>query len=406
MRAANLSVAGRAGTIEDMSMTSAPRRLRGRALLAAIAQGTAGTVGEEFLLCLVRHVAQAFAAPPRLRRRGGRRRAGASTCSPAGSRRVPRGALHLRDGGHALRASARAPVGPSPDALAARFPDDPRGDRARPGQLPRGLPARLGRAPPRPLGRPRRHAPWRSPTRTSRRCASSPPVPPRSSSGASRRAASRPRARASSRPPTPSAGAWGATSTTARSSASSPSPPAPPARAGRRPRRGARRSRPRRRARRRARRPARARPRPVSRRPRRARLAGRPGLPAAGLPLPVALAHEADPARGRRHGGVLPRRGVPRQCGAPRGADASASRASGLPTGLSSSRWRTAAPAAPTWRPAPACRGLADRMAVLPGGRLRCRVARRRRHARAGRDPAGGLMPDQLHFTAPPRPTR
>src|SRR5689334_11445520 len=37
-------------------------RLRGRALLAAIAEGTAGTVGEEFLRCLVRNVAQALGA--------------------------------------------------------------------------------------------------------------------------------------------------------------------------------------------------------------------------------------------------------------------------------------------------------------------------------------------------------
>jgi signal transduction histidine kinase len=45
-----------------MSMTSAPRRLRGQELLAAVAEGTAGAVGEEFLRCLARNVAEAFAA--------------------------------------------------------------------------------------------------------------------------------------------------------------------------------------------------------------------------------------------------------------------------------------------------------------------------------------------------------
>ena len=45
-----------------MSTTSAPRRLRGQELLAAVAAGTAGAVGEEFLRCLARNVAEAFAA--------------------------------------------------------------------------------------------------------------------------------------------------------------------------------------------------------------------------------------------------------------------------------------------------------------------------------------------------------
>ena len=45
-----------------MSTTSAPRRLRGHELLAAVAEGTAGAVGEEFLRCLARNVAEAFAA--------------------------------------------------------------------------------------------------------------------------------------------------------------------------------------------------------------------------------------------------------------------------------------------------------------------------------------------------------
>jgi signal transduction histidine kinase len=45
-----------------MSMTSTPNRLRGQALLRAVAEGTAGAVGEEFLRCLARNVAEAFAA--------------------------------------------------------------------------------------------------------------------------------------------------------------------------------------------------------------------------------------------------------------------------------------------------------------------------------------------------------
>ncbi len=43
-------------------MTSAPGRLRGQELLRAAAEGTAGAVGEKFLRCLARNVAEAFAA--------------------------------------------------------------------------------------------------------------------------------------------------------------------------------------------------------------------------------------------------------------------------------------------------------------------------------------------------------
>jgi hypothetical protein len=45
-----------------MPPTTAPGRLRGNELLAAVAAGTAGAVGEQFLRSLVRHVAEAFAA--------------------------------------------------------------------------------------------------------------------------------------------------------------------------------------------------------------------------------------------------------------------------------------------------------------------------------------------------------
>ncbi len=50
------------GTIEDVSTTFPPGRLRGHELLAAVAEGTAGAVGDEFLRCLAQHVAEAFAA--------------------------------------------------------------------------------------------------------------------------------------------------------------------------------------------------------------------------------------------------------------------------------------------------------------------------------------------------------
>ena len=45
-----------------MSTTFPPGRLRGHQLLAAVAEGPAGTVGDEFLRCLAQHVAEAFAA--------------------------------------------------------------------------------------------------------------------------------------------------------------------------------------------------------------------------------------------------------------------------------------------------------------------------------------------------------
>ena len=51
-----------AGTIGGVETTTVPRRLRGHELLRAVAEGTAGAVGEEFLRCLARNVAEAFAA--------------------------------------------------------------------------------------------------------------------------------------------------------------------------------------------------------------------------------------------------------------------------------------------------------------------------------------------------------
>jgi signal transduction histidine kinase len=45
-----------------VSLTTPPPRLRGHELLAAVAEGTAGAVGDEFFRCLARHIAEAFAA--------------------------------------------------------------------------------------------------------------------------------------------------------------------------------------------------------------------------------------------------------------------------------------------------------------------------------------------------------
>ena len=62
MRAAGRAWPLGGGTIGDVSTTFPPGRLRGHELLAAVAEGTAGAVGDEFLRCLAQHVAEAFAA--------------------------------------------------------------------------------------------------------------------------------------------------------------------------------------------------------------------------------------------------------------------------------------------------------------------------------------------------------
>jgi len=62
MRAASLRWPVGGGTIEDVTTTFPSGRLRGDELLRAVAEGTAGAVGDEFLRCLARHVAEAFAA--------------------------------------------------------------------------------------------------------------------------------------------------------------------------------------------------------------------------------------------------------------------------------------------------------------------------------------------------------
>jgi GAF domain len=62
MRAARAAWPVSGGTIGDVSTTSSPGRLRGHDLLCAVAEGTAGAVGDAFLRGLVRHVAEAFGA--------------------------------------------------------------------------------------------------------------------------------------------------------------------------------------------------------------------------------------------------------------------------------------------------------------------------------------------------------
>ena len=51
------------GFVPSLADTDQPdARFRGRDLLRTVAEGTAGAVGDEFLRCLVRHVALAFDA--------------------------------------------------------------------------------------------------------------------------------------------------------------------------------------------------------------------------------------------------------------------------------------------------------------------------------------------------------
>ena len=108
-----------------MSTTTTPvprRRLRGRPLLAAIAEGTAGTVGDEFLRCLVRHVAEAFGARLALLAEAtGPGRARALACWCDGAFQDPwdfetEGTPCARLPGESMLAI--------PESLAARFPDD------------------------------------------------------------------------------------------------------------------------------------------------------------------------------------------------------------------------------------------------------------------------------------------
>jgi signal transduction histidine kinase len=108
--------------VPGAATSSAPRRLRGRRLLAAIAEGTAGTVGEEFLRCLVRHVAEAFGA--RLvfvAEPVGPRRVHALACWMDGAFQEP---FDLETEGTPCALVPGQTMVAVPDALAARFPDD------------------------------------------------------------------------------------------------------------------------------------------------------------------------------------------------------------------------------------------------------------------------------------------
>ena len=298
-----------------------------------------------------------------------------------------------------MRAAARAPVVAVPEALAARFPEDREANEM---GLDSYLAVCLRGADGRHLG----HLAVLDGTRMEvadedvRRCASSPPGPRRSSSGAARRPSSPPRARASSRRPTPSAGASGATCTTARSSACSPCPTCCASRGAAASRRGD---------------PAErlldgaaeeldqahADLRELARGLYPVALAER-GLPAALASWPRAARGRGArrrggaAARGRRLRRVLHGRGVPGQRGAARAAPRRRACASRCATGRWRSRSADGGRAAPTSRPAPACAGWPTAMAVL-GGRLAGRVARRRGHARARRGPprARGLI-DEL----------
>ena len=105
---------------------SAPGRLRGHELLAAVAEGTAGAVGEEFLRCLARNVAEAFAAKLVLI---------AEASDPSGHarararllvrRRLHRRAVRVRHRRPAVRGRHRVPVGVVPGGADRALPRGP-----------------------------------------------------------------------------------------------------------------------------------------------------------------------------------------------------------------------------------------------------------------------------------------
>ena len=98
-------------------------RLRGRALLAAIAEGTAGTVGEEFLRCLVRNVAQACGARVAFVGEGAPdgRSVHVLACWHAGRFEEP---FTYATAGTPCALLSEHPVVAIPEALTARFPED------------------------------------------------------------------------------------------------------------------------------------------------------------------------------------------------------------------------------------------------------------------------------------------
>ena len=123
MRAADPAWPLSGGTIGDVSTTSSPGRLRGHDLLCAVAEGTAGAVGDAFLRGLVRHVAEAFGAkmvmvaeavrPHRHARRGR---------SPAGTTAPTSRSRSSTTPPAALRGHHRVPVGDVPRGAGRALP--------------------------------------------------------------------------------------------------------------------------------------------------------------------------------------------------------------------------------------------------------------------------------------------
>jgi signal transduction histidine kinase len=98
-------------------------RLRGHALLAAIAEGTAGAVGEEFLRCLVRNVAQSLGARLALvaEATADGREAQVLACWHAGRFEEP---FAYALAGTPCALLSDHPVVAVPEALSTRFPED------------------------------------------------------------------------------------------------------------------------------------------------------------------------------------------------------------------------------------------------------------------------------------------
>ena len=134
-------------------------RLRGRDLLRTVAEGTAGAVGDEFLRCLVRHVALAFQAKFAFVAEAG---------DPNGEHvQVLSGwydgdwmhePLEYDTRGKPCALVVEHAVVAFPEELTKRFPEAKPAIELGLGELPRRLPARVRRRPPRPHGRDGRRA--------------------------------------------------------------------------------------------------------------------------------------------------------------------------------------------------------------------------------------------------------
>ena len=199
-------------------------RFRGRDLLRTVAEGTAGAIGDEFLRCLVRHVALAFGAKFAFVAEASDPDGDARPCAQRLVRRRLAGrAARVRHQRQAVRARRGAGGRRVPGGADEALPGGQAGDRHGARELPRGLSARRRRQPPRPPGRDGRGADGGrgrrrrrdAHLRVARRGRARAPPPGGGAAGA--------RARGSSRPPTPSAGGSAATCTTAPSSGCWPS---------------------------------------------------------------------------------------------------------------------------------------------------------------------------------------